>query len=108
MTSIRYFIQGNDNPVKDFLDENIRIKKKALRLFYLIQEFGLTPVIRHIKKISGTPLWEIRILGGDSARILYASKIKEEIILLHAFKKKSMKTPPKEINIALKRLKQTS
>ena len=106
MTVIRYFIHNNENPVKDFLDENPRIKTKAFRLFYHVKEFGLSSIIPHIKRLSGLPFWEIRILGKDKARIIYASKVKEEIILLHAFKKKTMKTPQKEINITLKRYKQ--
>lgn len=73
-----------------------------------IIEFGLVSAIPHIKKLSGSPLWEIRILGKDSARILYAHKMRDGIVLLHAFKKKTKKTPPKEIDIALQRLKQLS
>jgi len=106
---VRYFIdKNNNNFVKDFLDENPKIMAKAFRLFKNIEEFGLTSVISHIKKLSGLPLWEIRILGKDSVRILYVNKIKEEIVLLHAFKKKTNKTPFKEITIALNRLKQIS
>ncbi|KKR67489.1 MAG: Phage-related protein [Microgenomates group bacterium GW2011_GWA2_40_6] len=108
MTSIRYFIRGGDNPVRDFLNENPKIKTKAFRIFENIEEFGLVSAIPHIKKLSGQPLWEIRILGQDSARIIYATKVKSEITLLHAFKKKSKKTPPKEIRTALDRLKLTS
>ncbi len=92
-------------PVADFLDKNIQIKVKAVILFKNISEFGITALSSHIKKLSGLPLWEIRILGRQSTRILYAQKIQEEIILLHAFKKKSNKTPIRDINIALKRLK---
>lgn len=104
---VRYFIdKNNKNLVKDFLDENPIAKEKAFRLFKNIEEFGLTSVISHIKKLSGLPLWEIRILGKDSVRILYVNKIKEEVTLLHAFKKKTNKTPTKEIGIALNRLKQ--
>ena len=109
MTSIKFFLDHRGkNPVGDFLDENKNIKIKAMMIFHNITEFGLISVIPHIKKLSGLPLWEIRILGKDKARILYVSEIKDEIILLHAFKKKTQKTPMKEINIAIKRLKQLS
>lgn len=107
MTSVKFFIdQRGRNPVGEFLDENKSIKIKAVMIIKNINEFGLVSVISHIKKLSGLPFWEIRILGKDSARIIYVSKIKEEIILIHAFKKKSKKTPLKEINIAIKRWQQ--
>jgi len=64
----------------------------------------LQAVIPHVKKLTGTPLWEIRILGENNARILFVTHIGKQIVLLHAFIKKSNKTPAKEIAIALKRL----
>lgn len=109
MTSVKFFIDNRGkNPVGDFLDKNKSTKIKALIIIKNIIEFGLVTAIPHIKKLNRYPLWEIRILGKDSTRIIYAHKIKEEIILLHAFKKKTNKTPVKEINIALKRHSQLS
>lgn len=105
MTAVNFYIDHRDkNPVGDFLDKNKDVKVKATIIIKNIIEFGLSSVTPHIKKLSGLPLWEIRILGKSSARILYINKIKNQIVLLHAFKKKSNKTPQKEINTALKRL----
>lgn len=87
------------------MDANLKAKVKALRIFSNIEEYGLTFVIPHIKKLTGTPLWEIRILGEDSVRILYVTQKEKQILLLHAFIKKTNKTPTKELNIALIRLK---
>lgn len=109
MTSVNFFLDHRGkNPVGDFLDQNKEIKIKATIIIKNIIEFGLVSALPHIKKLSGSPLWEIRILGKDSTRILYANKIKDEIVLLHAFKKKNNKTPLNEIKIALNRLKQLS
>jgi len=109
MTTIKYFIdQNNDNPVRDFLNKNNNIKNKAFNIFNNIQKYGLISVIPHLKRMTGLPFWEIRILGKDKARIIYVSKIKDEILLLHAFKKKTKKTPSKEIKIALRRYKQST
>ncbi len=101
---IYYTTPSGDKPVKDFLDIYPRAKVKALRILYYIEEFGLSFAIPHIKKLSGTPLWEIRILGEDSIRILYVTKQEKKVILLHAFVKKTEQTPRKEINISLARL----
>lgn len=103
---IYYISSSGSNPVKEFLDANLRVKVKALRIFSNIEEYGLTSVISHIKKLTGTPLWEIRILGEDSTRILYVTKESKQILLLHAFVKKKDKTPLKEINVALNRLRE--
>lgn len=101
---VYYISSSGSNPVKEFLDANLKAKVKALRIFSNIEEYGLISVIPHIKKLTGTPLWEIRILGKDSVRILYVTLKKKEILLLHAFIKKTNKTPSREINITLTRL----
>ena len=101
-----YISSTGDNPVQDFLDQYPSIDAKATRILFNIKEYGLDSVIPRLKKLSGTPLWEIRILGQDSARILYVTKKEKQILVLHAFIKKTNKTPSKEIEIALDRLKE--
>lgn len=103
---IYYVSSSGNSPVKDFLDANLKSKVKALRIFSNIEEYGLLSVIPHIKKLTGTSLWEIRILGEDSIRILYVTRSEKQILLLHAFVKKTNKTPLKEINVALIRLRE--
>lgn len=106
---IVYYVSATgENPVKKFLDVHPKAKLKALRILSNIEEFGLNYAIPHIKKLTGTPLWEIRILGEDSVRILYITKQGKQILLLHAFLKKTDKTPKKEINISLARLSEVS
>lgn len=102
-----YFIdsQGN-NPVSEFLDSlSDDQQSKVLRILHNIREYGLNSVIPHLKKLSGTPLWEIRILGRDNIRVIYVVPDRLKVLVLHGFIKKKQKTPPKEIEIALDRLK---
>jgi phage-related protein len=107
-TIIYYVSPSGKIPVKEFLDAaDPKLKTKALRILMTVQEYGLQGIISHIKKLTGTPLWEIRILGGDNVRILFVTQLAKQIILLHAFVKKTNKTPAKEIGIALKRLELT-
>lgn len=105
---IYYTSASGKNPVKKFLDTHPKVKLKALRILSYIEEFGLSYAIPHIKKLTGTPLWEIRILGEDNARILYVTRQGKQILLLHAFMKKTDKTPKKEIDISLVRLSEIS
>jgi len=44
--------------------------------------------------------------SGDSIRVLYLASVGKSFLILHGFLKKSQKTPTKEINIALNRLKE--
>lgn len=104
---INYFITKiKENPIKDFLDKHPKVKIKTFHIFLNIEKYGLISVIPHIKKLKGMPLWEIKIVGKESTRILYFTENQNSITLLHAFLKKTQKTPKKEINIALKRLKE--
>ena len=104
---IYYVSSSGNNPVRDFIDDNVpKQKVKMLRLLFHIEEYGLQAVIPHIKKLSGTPLWEIRLLGQDSIRILFVTRVGNQVVLLHAFFKKTQKTPSREIAIALSRLKE--
>ncbi len=68
--------------------------------------YGLISILPHTKKLVGTPLWEIRIVGKDNIRVLYVAIQKEDVFVLHAFLKKTQKTERKEIKIALKRLEE--
>ena len=50
-------------------------------------------------------IYEIRINNKGQWRAIYAYVFKNQIIILSAFRKKTQKTPKKELTKALKRLK---
>jgi len=68
ITSIFYYKDKNSKePSRSFIDSlNNTQKAKVFRIFQNIEQCGLSSVQLHTKKLKGTPLWEIRILGGDS------------------------------------------
>lgn len=101
---IYYTSSSGDNPFSDFLDTlEHSSQSKILRIFHNIQEYGLDSAIPHIKKLFGTPFWEIRILGKDSIRVIYVVPTKFQVFVLHGFKKKTQKTPMRELEIASRR-----
>lgn len=103
---IYYLSPIGKSPIKDFIDSLEKKQQiKILRLFKLVQEFGLSAVGSHLKKLSGTPFWEIRILGQDNIRAIYVIIVKNTILVLNCFIKKENKTPLKEISVALSRYK---
>ncbi len=96
-----------EKPVEKFFDS---LDKKAIlkitHAFELLETFGLEGGYPHVKKLTGTSLWEYRILGSDSIRIFYVSVTGKIFLILHGFKKKKQKTPVKEIKIAQERLQE--
>jgi len=82
-------------------------KAKFLHIAELLEKFGPENVKEPYCKSLGNKLWEIRMKGKPGiARAVYAVAKGKKIIILHAFVKKTQKTPTKSINIALKRLKE--
>lgn len=101
---IYYISPSGQNPVSDFLDIlKPQLQAKFIRVFNNIAEYGLQSVIPHLRKLSGTPFWEVRILGQDNARVIYVVPAKSKILLLHGLIKKKQKTPLKELEIANQR-----
>jgi len=97
-------LQG-DSPINDFiLSLDLKAQSKVRDAIKLLHGFGIGLGLPHVKKLTGTELWELRILGGDSVRILYIAVSGRNFLLLHGFKKKKDRTPPKEIKIAENRL----
>ena len=94
-----------DYPVKNFVEEqdNVIKAKIALSIRLLINQ---GPFLKppYIKKLRNN-LYELRISGKIAIRIFYTIQ-NNEYYLLHAFKKKSQKTPPRELKIVLDRLKE--
>ena len=108
MTKIYYYISpSGENPISDFLDTlSSSQQSKITRIFSHIKETKLGIHIKNVKKLSGTPLWEIRTLGQDNIRIIYAIIYQGNVLLLHGFFKKKNKTPKKELNSAINRYKE--
>lgn len=97
-------LQG-DSPVKEFIDSlEQRAQAKVYDAINLLRNFGIRIGPPHVKKVIGTEMWELRILGADSIRVLYIAITGKTFLILHGFKKKKDKMPPKEIKIAEERL----
>lgn len=82
-------------------------KAKIFRDIELLRTFGFSLGMPYVRKIAGTDeLWELRIqYGSNDYRIFYFHYVKGLFILLHAFKKKTDKTPVRDIEMALSRIK---
>jgi len=102
--NIKYYTTSRgDAPVFIFLSSLAeKSRAKIVHTIALLQEYG--PIIQppYAKKLQPN-LWELRSSGKEPIRVLY-TKYKQVFYLLHIFKKKTNKTPRKEINTALDRI----
>lgn len=81
------------------------MKGRFIHIGELLDTFGIDKVgMPHIRPIENK-LWEMRFSGRDGiGRAIYIAQNGRELLVLHAFIKKSQKTPRKNINIALSRI----
>ena len=83
------------------------MRAKLDHIVRMIEELGLHQVREpYVKALQGK-LWEIRIKGRDGiARAIYVTVKERRIVILHAFRKKTRKTPEAAIRTALSRMKE--
>ncbi len=105
--TVRYYISSTGNsPVTDFIDSlDDTAQSKVINTVHLLKEYNVRLGGSHAKKLTGTDLWELRILGSDSIRVFYVAVEQQSFLLLHGFKKKTFTTPKKELKLAIDRLK---
>ncbi len=71
-----------------------------------IEKYGLKCPLVIFKNLSGK-LWEVKFSGeGGKYRIAYVVITGPEMVWLHAFKKKTQKTPKDDLELSLKRMKE--
>ena len=75
----------------------------------LIKSHGLEKVHEPYVKYLEQGLWEIRMKGRDGiSRAVYVIARSKRVVVVRVFKKKTQKTPRKEINLALKRAEEVT
>jgi len=92
-------------PVTDFIAS--LPQKDQARIYWtldLLREFSLDLKMPYARPVHGK-LWELRVRSGRNIyRIFYFAHTGQRFVLLHAFQKKTRKTPRKELAIAERRL----
>jgi len=103
---IFYETDFGDKPVEEFLSGlDPAVRAKIVRTLELLRTRAIVPA-KFWKKLSGSDLWEVRVeYAGNIYRVLAAFAKNNRVILLHAFQKKSQRTPRQDMEIALQRQK---
>ena len=83
------------------------LKARFLHVCELLETFGPSQVgLPHVRFLV-EKLWEIRLKGKNGiARAIYVTASDKRIVVVHAFVKKTQKTPTAAIEIALTRAKE--
>lgn len=77
-----------------------------LRLAQLMEEHGADLRMPHSRAL-GDGLFELRCKGDEGVgRAFYCTMVGRQIVILHGFVKKTQETPPAELRLARKRLKE--
>ena len=77
-------------------------RQRVGRALDMVQD-GLDPPDWKSMPSVGIGVREIRVRMGQQFRVLYVARFAEAIYVLHAFEKKSQKTPPPDLALARKR-----
>jgi phage-related protein len=99
-SEVKEFIQNLNKKAKTDKNYNMQFNK-IVAYFDLLEELG-TRVGKPVTKHLDGEIWELR---PNSNRILYAYYKDNTFIMLHQFVKKTQKTPPREIEKAIRNLK---
>lgn len=92
-------------PVEEFLDSLAgKQAQKVTWVLQLVEELGRVPA-KFLRKLEGTnDLWEVRVaFGGAEFRLLGFMDGTQRLVLVHAFAKKTRKTPKRHLATAVHR-----
>ena len=101
--TIKYYDEQVQNDILDLPD---KLQARYLQLTDRMLIYGPNLGEPHTKSLKDG-LFEIRMKAKEGiARAFYCTLKGKEIHILHVFVKKTQKTPPKELKLARKRLKE--
>ena len=100
-----YRLPNGTSPIETFLDSLTgKQAQKVLWVLQLIEELDVIPRQYFKKLVDSEGIWEVRIqFGNDIFRLLGFFDGGTLLILTNGFAKKTQKTPPQEIVLAIRR-----
>ncbi len=100
-----YRRENGSSPIEEFLDSlSAKDAQKVTWVLQLIEDLPSVPDTYLKKLVNTDDIWEVRIQRGNNAfRLLGFFQRQDFILLTNGFRKKSQKTPSKEIRLAEQR-----
>lgn len=101
--SILYY---NEQVQEDIMNLPATLQARYIGLTNRMIVYGPNLGLPHTDSF-GSGLFELRLKGAEGiARVFFCTLVKQEIVMLHSFIKKTQKTPEKELKIAKERMKE--
>ena len=97
-----YKLPSGKEPVRNFLKDLDKKEKAKIGAMLLALQNGEHLSGDQIKSL-GNGLWELRIVAPRGIRVIYCYVKRGYIALLHAFFKKTQKTPMQDLELAQER-----
>ena len=93
-------------PAEEWLKEQgHKVGARFARVFDLLEEHGTNVTGPYVAHVRGK-IWEVRVEQEKvQRRLLYFTALGRKFVMLHGFVKKAQKAPPKEIEVAERRMK---
>ena len=106
LPAVFYQLASGREPVRDWLKALSSEDRKSVGEDIKDVEFSW-PIGMPLCRPMGKGLWEVRsdLAGGRIARVLFCVHDRR-MVLLHAFMKKTQKTPAADLELATKRMKE--
>ena len=100
MWNIQFYRDARGNaPASEFIETLSPTEQAAmLRTIDLLREYGIALRMPYARKVD--ELWELRAGPG---RLFYFAYTGRQLVILHGYRKKTQKTPAKELRIAKRR-----
>lgn len=100
-----YKTSAGASPVEEYIDTlHADDAARIIHRLEILEELGTSMRMPDARKLEDSPLWELRIRGQTAYRVFYVAIEGRRMLVLHAFQKKSQKTPRREIRTAEQRL----
>lgn len=104
---MRYSIVYYSQEVQEeIMNLPVTLQARFIGLTDRMMEHGPNLGLPHINSFGGG-LFELRLKGAEGiARVFFCLIVKQQIVMLHSFIKKTQKTPDKELKLAKQRMKE--
>lgn len=101
---VYYKTAAGRSPVREYIAGlDARERTRVTFDLDLLETFGLELGAPYVRSL-GSKLWELRTTGSTQHRVVYFAAPGKRMVLLHAFVKRTQKTPQAEIEIAMRRM----
>ncbi len=101
-----YETASGDRPAEAWLrDQTAKVQARFAWVFDLLEEHGTNVGEPHVAPLRDK-IWEVRPeIQGVQYRLLYFAASRRRFVMLHGFKKKTRRTPARELEVAEQRMR---